>query len=440
MCEELPNHVTPLGVTDFRGQHQRFGIKDKDRLGHIYALGKTGVGKSTLLLNMAVEDIEKGNGLCVIDPHGDLATTLLHYIPSNREKDVIYFHPADTTHVLPFNPLAGIPIHQHHLAVAGLIATFKRMWLESWGPRLEHILRYSLFLLLASGNATLLDVQPLLTDKVFRQSLLRTTSNPAILSFWYGEFEQYSAHFRSEAIASILNKFGVMQVSPPLYHTFHSHKATWTVSDLMNSRKILIANLSKGTLGEDACSLLGSLLIGTMQLAALARSNQPSNERVPFYLYVDEAHSFLSLSMVNILSEARKFGLSLFLTHQYLEQLPEQLRSAILGNVGTLIAFSMGTADASEFAKVFYPTFTATDIVQLPRHSMYVKLLIDGLSTKAFSARAFSFSKKPLSGPHFVVDLSRKNFGVFEDEATGLAVLKSSLPSVNKGFNQPSLF
>lgn len=412
MHAELPDHITPIGVTDFRGEHRLFGIKDSDRLGHLYTLGKTGVGKSTLLLNMAVTDIKRGKGVGVIDPHGDLAMTLLNYIPPDRLADVIYFNPADTTSVIPFNPLSAVPAERQHLAVAGLIATFRRLWSENWGPRLEHILRNSLFLLLATGHATLLDIQPLLTDKSYRQSLLRTITNSRLLSFWYGEFEQYSPFFRAEVVASILNKIGLLHLSPPLYQTLREHSNTWTIQNVMNSRKILIANLAKGDLGEDASSLVGSLLIHALQLGALERTKQAEADRVPFYLYVDEAHSFLTLSMVDILSEARKFGLSLFLTHQYLEQLPEKLQAAVFGNVGTLIAFGMGANDAAVFAKEFYPRITAADLVQLPRYAMYVKLLIDGVSSPAFSALSIPFTHNPLSTALQVIELSKKQYGI----------------------------
>jgi hypothetical protein len=405
------NDRTPIGITNWRNDKTPFFIKDADRLGHIYVIGKTGVGKSTLLLNMAISDIQKGKGLCIIDPHGDIAETVLKYIPGDRVNDVIYFNPKDITYPIAFNPLKGIHPNYHHLVASGLISTFKKIWADSWGPRLEYILRFTLLTLLEYPDATLLDIQPLLTDIFFRNKVLGYVSNQHTLSFWKNEYDKYSPTLRSEAIAPILNKTGVFLTSIPLRNIVGQKTRGFRMQQVMDSRKILIANLSKGEIGEDASSLLGSILVTSVQLAALFRSTQNEDDRTPFYLYVDEMHSFISLSFVDILAEARKYRLSLFLTHQYIDQIDEKIRSAIFGNVGTIISFRVGARDAGQLAKEFYPVFNEEDLINLPRYSMYLKLMIDGTTSKPFSA--MTLPPKPItsSAKEKIIELSRRKYG-----------------------------
>lgn len=379
------NHeITPIGVTNWRNQNRPFGIKDKDRMGHIYVIGKTGVGKSTLLQTMAVSDIQKGKGCGIIDPHGDVAQNLLKCVPHERKDDLIYFDPINNP--VAFNPLHSIHPDYHHLVASGLISTFKKIWSESWGPRLEYILRFCLLTLLQYPRATLLHIQPLLTNKEFRAEVLRYLQEKHILNFWYKEFDKYSPQFRAEAISPILNKIGLFVSSKPVRNIFDHETSFFRMSQVLDQGKIFIANLSKGELGEDASTLIGSILVNAMQLAALYRSKQAENDRKPFYLYIDEAHSFISLSIAEILSEARKYGLSLFLAHQYIDQLQEEIRSAIFGNVGTLICFQIGAADAEYLEKEFDPVFTKEDLIALPRYEMYLKLMIDGSTSEPFSA------------------------------------------------------
>lgn len=403
--------LTPIGITNWRNQHHPFGIKDKDRLGHIYVIGKTGVGKSTLLLNMAVSDIQRGNGLCIIDPHGDIAETILNYIPQERLQDVIYFNPKDYDYPIAFNPLKAVHPNYHHLVASGLISTFKKIWADSWGPRLEYILRFSLLTLLEYPDATLLDIQPLLTDVFFRNKLLSYVTNAHTLSFWRNEFEKYSPALRAEAITPILNKTGVFLTSPPLRNIVGQKTNAFSMQKVLDEGKILIANLSKGELGEDASSILGSILVTSIQLAALFRSTRSEHERIPFYLYVDEMHSFISLSFADILSEARKYKLSLFLTHQYIDQLHEKIRSAIFGNVGTIISFRIGAEDAEHLAKEFRPVFDESDFVNLPKYSMYLKLMIDGATSKPFSALTLPPQLQSTTFKEKAIALSRKQFG-----------------------------
>ena len=403
--------ITSLGITNWRNAQQPFGIKDKDRLGHIYALGKTGVGKSTLLLNMSISDIQNGKGLCIIDPHGDLAETVLNYVPKERIQDVIYFNPKDDEFPIAFNPLKAVHPKYHHLVASGLIATFKKIWVESWGPRLEYILRHSLLTLLEYPDATLLDIQALLTDQGFRNRVLNYVTDPHTHSFWRDEFEKYSPALKAEAITPILNKTGIFITSIPLRNTVGQKIRSFNMQDVMDSGKILIINLSKGELGEDASSILGSVLITSIQLAALYRSTQEEHQRRPFYLYVDEMHSFVSLSFIDILAEARKYKLSLFLTHQYIDQLHEKIRSAIFGNVGTIISFRVGAEDAKYLEPEFKPPFSISDFVALPKYSMYIKLMIDGATSKPFSAVSIPLPPFETSYKQEVIAYSRQQYG-----------------------------
>jgi Type IV secretion-system coupling protein DNA-binding domain len=404
------NEITPLGITNWRNVKKKFGIKDADRLRHIYCIGKTGVGKSTLLQNMVISDIERGKGVAIVDPHGDIAEDLLNYIPEKRIEDVIYFNPADTEHSIAFNPLSNINPEQFHLAASGLISTFKKIWEESWGPRLEHLLRFSLLTLLEYRQATLLDIQPLLTNPLFRSKVIAHITSSHLLAFWHNEFERYSPALKAEATAPILNKLGLFQASIPLRNTVGQQASGFQMRQVLDESKILIINLPKGKLGEDASSLLGSLLINGIQLAALSRADQPAAQRVPYYLYVDECHSFLSTAFVDILAEARKFGLGFFLAHQYLEQLPEKTKSAVFGNVGTLICFRVGAIDAETLAKEFDPVFNENDLINLPRYSMCLKLMIDMVTAKPFSATTIPIKNIYQSHKDLIMRFSREKF------------------------------
>ena len=409
MNEYDQQFCTPIGVTNFRNPIP-FYIKDQDRLGHIYCIGKTGVGKSTLLENMAISDIQKGKGLCIIDPHGDIAENILNYIPEERIKDVIYFNPADIKYSIGFNPLRSIHPDHQHLVASGLISTFKKIWAESWGPRMEYILRFSLLTLLEYRHATLPDIQPLLTDQYFRNGILFRIKNPHLLAFWKDEFEKYPPALKAEAISPILNKIGLFRASIPLRNIVGQKYSSFTFQDIMDKGKIFIANLSKGKLGEDTTALLGSMLITSIQLSALYRAILKEEERRPFYLYVDEMHSFITNSFADILAEARKYKLGLFLAHQYIEQLIEPIIAAIFGNVGTMISFRVGATDAEYLEKEFYPTFSKTDLINLPKYSIYLKLMIDGATSQPFSADALLLTECHKSFKNEVITNSRKAF------------------------------
>jgi len=404
------DEVTPIGITDFRNQHQPFGIKQKDRFGHIYVIGKTGTGKTTLLLNMAIDDILKGRGLAIIDPHGDLSNTLLDYIPKERIEDTIYFNAADYEYPIAFNPLYNIKKEDRHLVASELVGTFKKLWSASWGPRLEYILRYSILTLLEYPGATLLDIQPLLTDAQFRSTILSHITNSNIIAFWKQEFDKYPLALRSEAITPVLNKVGLFNSSSILRNIVGQPQSSFEINEVINSSRILICNLSKGEIGEDASALLGSMLVSAIQFAALRRSKVPEGDRIPFFLYIDEMHSFVSLSLADILAEARKYKLSLFIAHQYLDQLHEKLRSAIFGNVGTIITFRIGLEDAKILGPQFYPVFDELDLVNIPRYTFLIKLMIDGLSARPFNGLSNSLSNKNSKTRMHIVATSRCNY------------------------------
>lgn len=430
--------ITPIGKINFRNDNRVFGIKAKDRLGHMYVIGKTGVGKSTLLQNMAISDIENENGFCVIDPHGDIAENLLNYIPQERIQDVIYFNPADIEFPIAFNPLKNVHPNYHHLVTSGLISTFKNIWADNWGPRLEHILRFSLLTLLQYKESTLLDIQPLLTDIGFRREVLTRITDQSILSFWYNEYDKFSNSLRAEAISPILNKIGIFSSSHILRNIIGQKKRSFYMQKVMDEGKILIVNLSKGKLGEDLSTLLGSMIVTQIQLSALYRAKQPEQLRRPFYLYIDECHSFITGSITDILSESRKYALGIFLTHQYTEQLPPEILSAIWGNVGTIVSFRVGATDASILAKEFHPIFNEIDLINLPRFSMYLKLMIDGATSQPFSAYTLAPKSYSTSFKDEIVIASQKSFGK-KKQFIKEAFIKQNINRLEKP-NQKGLF
>lgn len=411
--ENEKNRVTPFAVTNYRDIKQLFGIKEKNRRGHMYVIGKTGTGKSTLLANMVISDIQNGNGLALIDPHGDLAEEVLHFIPKERMEDLVYFNAGDMEYPVAFNLLEKADPEHHHLIASGFVSVFKKIWGPAgfWGPRLEHILRHAVLTLLEYPGSTPLDIPRLLTDKDFRKIVLEKLSHQQVKEFWLFEFEKYSAWMRSEATAPILNKIGQLLTTIPIRNIVGQKKNSFNIREVMDEGKILIVNLAKGKIGEDSCALLGAMMITQIQLAALSRANLPEKERKSFYCFVDEIHSFITQSFADILSEARKYGLHLVLSHQYIEQLEDNLKAAIFGNVGTLISFRVGAEDAKCLAREFYPEFNESDLVNLPNYHIYLKLMIDGLSSKPFSAVTLPLANTQTAHYEEVVELSRKKYG-----------------------------
>ncbi len=405
------NPITPLAITNWRDIRKRFGIKQKNRRGHMYIIGKTGTGKTTLMENMVVSDIKNGYGLALVDPHGDLAENILDFVPEKRIEDVIYFNPSDLDYPVAFNPLRNVDPSLRHLVVSGLISVFKKIWSEFWGPRLEHILRHSLYTLLEFSHSTLLDMPRLLTDKDFRAALVGKIRNQPVKDFWLYEFEKYSAWLKSEAVSPILNKLGQFLTSAPLRNIVGQRENTFDLRQVMDEGKILICNLAKGKIGEDNSSLLGAMIITEIQLAALSRADIQESKRRPFYLFVDEIHNFLTLSFTGILSECRKYGLNLTLSHQYIEQLEEKIRAAIFGNVGTIISFRVGATDAKYLSQEFYPVFDESDLVNLPNFNIYLKLMIDGVTSNAFSAITLPPPERKESHREAIIRLSRERYG-----------------------------
>lgn len=382
------NSVTYIGETTWRNQHRRFGIWEGDKLLHMLLVGKTGQGKTHLLQTMALADIQMGKGLIYVDPAGDAARYIFEHIPEHRKNDVIRFDPSDPDVFVAFNPLEGVPEVYHHIAAAGLIAVFKRIFKDTWGTRQEHVMRHALLTLLACDGVTLLDLQRLLTDYTYRSELLATfIREPYLLDFWEYEFEALSKSARNDLISPILNKIGIFRASRPLRTVFGQASSDFRIKDVMAGSKIFIADLSKGKLGEDASMILGSFLLTVFANEAQFRAHQPEDARVPFFMYVDEVHNFLSSSVAGILSECRKFRVGIIMATQHLGNLTDELQDAVLGNVGTLVCFRTGSIDAKRMVGEFSAVFDVDDFLNLPRFHFYIRLCIDGVAGRGFSGR-----------------------------------------------------
>lgn len=385
-----PARVTYIGETDHRNKRVKFGIRAKDRTRHIYVIGKTGVGKSVLLENMAVQDIQNGEGFAFIDPHGKTADLLLNYIPEHRLNDVLYFAPFDLEHPIAFNVMEDIGPDKRHLVAAGLMSAFKKIWVDAWSARMEYILNNTILALLEYPGSTLLGINRMLADKEYRKLVVASVTDPGVKSFWEDEFANYTERFAQEATPAIQNKVGQFTANPVIRNIIGQAKSTFNIREMMDQKKILIINLSKGQIGEDSASLLGSMLITKIYLAAMSRADLTEKElnKLPnFYLYVDEFQSFANESFANILSEARKYKLNLTMAHQYIEQMSEEVRAAVFGNVGTMLTFRVGATDAEYLEKEYAPAFTAEDLVNLDKYQVYLKLMIDDIASSPFSAR-----------------------------------------------------
>jgi len=375
-----------IGKTNARVPSRRFGIRQADRLQHVYLIGKTGTGKSTLIESLALQDIAEGRGLMVLDPHGELAERLVERVPKSERHRLHSLDAADLTQPYGYNPLRGVAPQWVPLAASGLLEAFLMLWPEAYGVRMEHILRQSLYALIEAGGATLSDINRLLIDPAFRAGVLRRVRNPEVLAFWRTEFPHYQPRYRQEAIAPIQNKVGALLADPHLYRILVTPKVDLHFRRIMDEGEVLIVNLAKGRLGPDSSRLLGALLVTTITLAALTRRGAPGGRPRPFFVYVDEFQSFTTLSVVSMVSELRKFGVGLTLAHQHLSQLRPEVRDAILGNAGTVIAFRVGPHDADLLAREFHPTFTQHDLMNLRNHDIYLRLMIDGEPSVPFSA------------------------------------------------------
>jgi len=381
----IPNPVTFFAKTNFRERGSAFGIKKLDRRQHMYVIGQTGTGKTTLLQTMIQQDIKHGEGLAVFDPHGDFIEKVYENIPKERLADVVYLNVPDPNCAYGFNPFAGVPPQRRTLAASGILEAFQKIWATTWGPRLEHILRNAFLTLFEQPSASLEDISALFNNDIFRRKAVERVTNPQVRKFWNEEFEKFSVRYRMEALGPVQNKIGAFLIDPVIHRVITTRNHSIDIRKIMDEGKILLVNLAKGKIGGDNSALLGAMLVAHIGLASLSRADTPENERRDFYLYLDEFQNFTTLSMANMLSELRKYRLSMILAHQYLSQVDQGVRDAILGNVGTVISFRLGLRDAELIEKEFYPKFSREDIVNLPNYNIYLKLMIDGKISKSFS-------------------------------------------------------
>ncbi|MFA5172671.1 MAG: type IV secretion system DNA-binding domain-containing protein, partial [Sulfuriferula sp.] len=409
--DAIDENISAFGLTNFRGINHQFGMLRSDRSRHMYIIGQTGAGKSGTLSLLALSDIYHNQGYAIIDPHGDFAIDNMKFIPGSRIKDVVYFNPADTAFPLGFNPLEISDPNMKSNISSELIGVLNRMFAESWGPRLEYILRYTLLALLDRPSTTMLDITRMLTDKKFRKETLSYSKDTVVLQFWNVEFASWTEKFQSEAIAPILNKVGAFTANPIIRNIIGQPKSTFNVRQIMDEGKILIVNLSKGLLGEDNSSILGALLVTKIQLAAMSRSDIPNiADRRPFYLYVDEFQNFATDSFATILSEARKYGLNLTVANQYTSQMSDTVRDAVFGNVGTMISFRISADDAPVLVKQFEPEFEANDLLQMNNRNFVMNMVINGEKVPAFSARTLQLPPPQADNTAAIVEYTRAHY------------------------------
>jgi len=404
------NDISLFGVSNFRGTNTVFGIGRRDRARHMYIIGQTGTGKSGLLELLTLSDVYYDQGIAIIDPHGDYAQSILKFIPERRIKDVVYFNPADAEHPIGFNPLEVTdPSLKNHTS-SELVGVLKRMF-ESWGPRLEYILRYTILALLDYPNATMLDITRMLTEKSFRDDVITHVTDPVVRNFWTIEFASWNEKFASEAVAPVLNKVGAFTANPMLRNIVGQTKSSINIRQLMDEGKILIVNLSRGVVGEDNAAILGALMVTKIQLAAMSRANIPAEQRRPFYLYVDEFQNFATDSFAVILSEARKYALNLTVANQYVSQMSQIVRDAVFGNVGSMVSFRVGADDAAFLGKYYMPQFEPQDLIQLHNRHFVATMSINGEKTAPFSASTLQIPQNPTDFTDQIVAHSRQGFG-----------------------------
>src|SRR5882672_2453514 len=393
MRSMLSGNVTHFAQADFRNVQRVFGIKDDDRFSHVYVIGKTGTGKSTLLETMALQDFRRNVGLALIDPHGDLVERIARQIPERRKHDVVYLNAADPHQPFGYNPLRHVREDRIPLAASGFLEVFKKMWPDAWGVRMEHILRNVLLALLEQPDATMHDILRIFSDKRFRTAVAKSLKNATVRTFFEKEYDRYSFGYRADGVASIQNKVGAFLADPVLNRILTTSKSDIHVRKIMDDGNILLVNLAKGRLGEDSSSLLGGLLVTTIGLAAYSRADIAENQRKSFFAYVDEFQSFTTMALANMLSELRKYRVGFTIAHQYMHQLDPDIRHAVLGNAGTIISFRVGAEDAPYLAREFVGQFDETDLVQLSNYRIYLKLMIDGSPSRPFSAKTLNMNE-----------------------------------------------
>ena len=436
--DAIDENISAFGLTNFRGINHQFGMLRSDRSRHLYIIGQTGAGKSGTLELLALSDIFHGQGYAIIDPHGDLAVNNMRFIPGSRTEDVVYFNPADTAFPLGFNPLEVTdPAHKTNIS-SEVIGVLKRMFGESWGPRLEYILRYTILALLDRPETTMLDITRMLTDKKFRKETLSYCTDTVVLQFWNVEFASWTDKFAAEAIAPVLNKVGAFTANPVIRNIIGQPKSTFNIREIMDEGKILIVNLSKGLIGEDNASILGSFMVTKIQLAAMSRSDIPNIEdRRPFYLYVDEFQNFATDSFATILSEARKYGLNLTVANQYISQMSDTVRNAVFGNVGTMICFRVSADDSPILAKQFEPQFEANDLLQMHNRSFVINMVIKGEKSPAFSARTLNLPPAQVDNTGRIIENTRRLYSRSRAEVEAEITAAINVQNAPKGQPAP---
>ena len=417
--------------TNFRNQLRKFGIKTDDRRRHMYVIGKTGMGKTVLLENMTLSDIYSGHGCCYVDPHGDTAERLLDFIPSWRINDVVYFNPADLDYPMGFNILEAVDERHKHLVASGMMGVFKKIWENLWSARMEYILNNTILALLDNPGSTLLGINRMLSDAEYRKKIVSNVKDPIVKQFWLTEFASYNEKYAQEAVAPIQNKIGQFLSASVIRNIVAQVKSTMHIREMMDNEKIFIVNLSKGRIGEDNSRLLGGMLITKIQLAAMERVDMPEKDRKDFYLYVDEFQNFAVDSFAGILSEARKYRLCLTVAHQYIAQLSDEVREAVFGNVGTLISFRVGSPDAAFMETEFMPRFTPEDVINLPKYNIYLKLLIDGVTSQPFSAMTLPPIAQRTGSEEKVIRVSRERYAVSREEISDKILKWSGMGDVS---------
>ena len=428
------NEISIFAETNFRNARRRFGIKTDDRRRHIYIVGKTGMGKTTLLENMVLSDIHAGHGVCYVDPHGDTAEKILNYIPSHRINDVVYCNPADMEYPIGFNILETVQDDKKHLVASGLMGVFKKIWPDVWSARMEYILQNCVLALLDYPGATLLGINRLLVDMEFRKRVIAKIRDPIVKTFWVAEFTSWSEKYATEAIAPVQNKVGQFLSASIIRNIVAQVKSTIDPRQIMDEGKILIVNLSKGKIGEDNMRLLGGMIVTKIQLAAMERVDIPREEdRRDFYLFVDEFQNFANQSFANILSEARKYRLNLVVAHQYIKQLEEEVGWAVFGNVGTIIVFRVGADDATFMENEFMPTYTPEDLVNLSKYQISLKLMVDGAATPPFSANTLAPIAQRTGNAQKVIAVTRERYAsarsLIEEKVLRWSGMESTAPT-----------
>lgn len=413
----IPPDTVPFAATNFRGNQTQFGIRREDRRRHLYTIGKTGVGKTKLIELLALNDLREGKGCVIMDPHGDMAEELLRYIPRERLYDVVYFNPSDLEHPISFNPMEGTGSFEFKQnVVSGFIAIFKKLFSFTWNQRLEHVLRYTTLALLDVPNSTVLGITRMLSDNKYRQEVIAQIKDPLVKKFWTTEFSSWNDQFAGEAITPIINKVGQFVASPIIRNIVGQPRSSMNIEEIINKEMILIANFSIGKLGEENSALLGAMFITKLWQAAVGRASLPEEDRRDTFLYVDEFQNFATSAFANILSEARKYRLNLTVAHQYMSQLPEEVRSTIFGNVGSIISFRTGGEDAQMLEKEYKPTFLSEDFMNLDVRNFYIKMTIGGQVATPFSGKTLDFPKPDEDLASDIIRISRERWSRSREE------------------------